>query len=247
MAFAASAAGAQDSSTEDVVITPSYGAISPFYGSISPFWGAISPFHGALNPSYGAISPFWGSISPFRGSISPFWTEVGPAWGELDARWGAISLVSPDDLARLADSLQGIFAQAESVFGDAVAAQSGSSFDEAFLGPLLNQYGLDLSDPASLGSMDASQRAEFFLAFYDGLMAYSGVDRFDHWMATANWSPALSEASGQGGHVTVGLIDFAYDRKTGTLALSEYSWRLGSDRRLIAEALYQAPMSADGD
>lgn len=237
-------------------VTPFYGAISPFYGSISPFWGSISPFHGELNPNYGTISPFWGSISPFWGSISPFygsispwwgsispfygsispfwgsispfWEEAGPLWGQIDAQWGSISPFSEADLDALAGDLNELFTQAELVFGGAVLEQTGRSFDDAVLAPLLEHYGLDLSSPESLSDMTASQRAEFFLAFYDGLMAYSGVDRVDHWMATARWSPAIAEAAGLGDRVTIGLVDSAFSADDITVRTSKGGDESGS-------------------
>ena len=226
-------------------INPFHGDINPFYGDISPFWGDISPFWGDINPFHGDISAFWGDIDPFHGDINPFygdidafWGDVGPLWGDIDAFWGDIDPFTGDATA-LAAQLEGLFDQAEAVFGEAVEAQTGQSFRNQFLQDLLARYGIDPNDPDSLDQVTAQQRSAFFLAFYDGLMNFSGTDRFDHWMPAINWSPALSQAAGGGDGVLVGLLDFSFQSDEGSLGtrrtrLSELqSWRgrRQSDRR----------------
>jgi len=204
------------------VLNPFYGDISPFWGDISPFWGDISPFYGDISPFWGDISPFYGDISPFYGDISPFWAEIGPFWGQISPFWGLVA--EAEDAGRAGDvagALETLFGQAESIFGAAIAEQTGGDFQSAFLGDLLDRYGFDLTDPESLLDADARTREVFFLDFYDGLMSFAGTDHVDHWMATARWSPALSQSAGGGRGVTVGLLDLT--RRT-TLA-SGPEWR----------------------
>ena len=60
--------------------------------------------------------------------------------------------------------------------------------------------------------MDETDRALFFLDWYDGLMNFTGTDHVDHWMKTVNWSPALTRTlnSGTGSStvdVRVGILD----------------------------------------
>jgi hypothetical protein len=207
-------------------INPFYGDISPFWGDISPFWGDIDPFHGDINPFFGDINPFWGDIDPFYGDINPFygdidpffgdiapfWGDIGPFWGDINAFWGDIDPFTGEnatDYSTLTGNIQSLFDQAESVFGAAYEASTGRTFSDGFQAVLLERYGIDLSDPASLENVTAQQRSAFFLAFYDGLMSYSGVDHVDHWMSTINWSPALSQAAGGGDRVVVGMLDFS--------------------------------------
>tara|TARA_R110000868_G_scaffold51823_15_gene163926 strand:- start:16112 stop:18982 length:2871 start_codon:yes stop_codon:yes gene_type:complete len=196
-------------------IDPFYGDISPFWGDISPFWGDIDPFAGDIDPFSGDINPFWGDIDPFHGDINPFygdiapfWGEVGPLWGDINAFWGDIDPFT-DDAVTLTTQLEGLFGQAEAVFGATVEAETGLSFRNEFLQTLLSDHGIDLSNPDTLDQVTAAQRSAFFLAFYDGLMNFSGTDRVDHWMPAINWSPALSQAAGSGNGVIVGLLDFS--------------------------------------
>jgi hypothetical protein len=205
-------------------INPFYGDISPFWGDISPFWGDINPFYGDINPFYGDISPFWGDINPFRGDINPFygdinpfWGDIGPFWGDLSAYWGDISPFGDGTAAMYADlvgQIDGMFDDAQRVFGSAIEDETGRSYDE-FKAELLARYGIDLSDPASLEHVTDEQRAAFFLGFYDGLMSYSGMDHVDHWMPTINWSPALSQAANAGNGTIVGLLDFSFSNEEG--------------------------------
>ncbi len=190
-------------------INPFYGDISPFYGDINPFWGDISPFYGDINPFWGDISPFYGDINAFWGDISAFWGDIGPFWGDINAFWGDIQAFEDGDYAKLASDLDAMFAEAEATFGYAVTAKTGLSFEEAFLNDLKARFGIDTSDPDSLANLSAAERSQFFLAFYDGLMNFTGVDHTDHWMASVNWSPALSQRVGGGRGVTVGLVDFS--------------------------------------
>ena len=196
-------------------IYPFEGELNPFYGHINPFWGQIDPFWGQINPFYGTIYPWWGTIYPFDGDVEalwgtiyPFWNEVGPLWGTIYPFWGTIHpFDNAEDLDTLVGQLQSLFDKAETVFGAAVAEQTGQSFEAGFLNDLLDRYGIDLSDPQSLLALDEVARDQFFLAFYDGLMGFSGVDHVDHWMAATGWSPALAQEAGGGARVKVGLVD----------------------------------------
>lgn len=200
-------------------INPFYGDISPFWGDISPFWGDISPFRGDINPFQGDIHPWWGDIGPFRGDIdpfygdiAPFWGDIGPFWGDIYAQWGDIQPFDDANLEgyqQLAEDLNTMFARAEEVFGEVVEDETHSSFREGFLNPLLERYGFDPEDLESLQGMTDHERSAFFLDFYDGLMNFLEMDRVDHWMASVRWSPALSQAAGEGKHVEVGVVDFS--------------------------------------
>ena len=202
-------------------IDPFYGNIDPFYGNIDPFWGNINPFYGNIDPFYGNISPFWGNIDPFVsgnagvapawGNIQPFWETVGTRWNAAQSAWAQASANDPATLAGVATSLREIVSLSEATWGAAVTAKTGASFGAGFAAPLLAKFGIDLDNPATLAALTPSKRAEFFLAWYDGLMAYSGRDRVDHWMATANWNPALTQQQGGGADTVIGLLDAKLD------------------------------------
>ena len=51
--------------------------------------------------------------------------------------------------------------------------------------------------PVAAYRPDETDRALFFLEWYDGLMNFTGTDHVDHWMKTVNWSPALTRAQGR--------------------------------------------------
>lgn len=208
-------------------IDPFWGNIDPFYGNINPFWGNIDPFYGNIDPFWGNIDPFYGNIEPFWGNIDPFttassnpaapaWGNIDPFWSEVSAKWKAASTSWNDALKNplnvlgylnAATSLKSAMAQSEAMWGAAVTAQTGKSFNEAFAAPLLAKYGINLNDPTSLSKLSAAKRSEFYLAWYDGLMSYSGRDRVDHWMGTANWNPSLTQQQGNGADTLIGIID----------------------------------------
>ena len=204
-------------------ISPFYGNIAPFYGNISPFYGNISAFWGDISPFYGNIAPFWGNISPFSGPIGDavgtvapsyastvqFWGDIKPVWDDATAYWRALP-TSPasSNLDTLVGKINNVISRSEAQFGAAVRAKTGASFSVGFAAPLLTKYGINLSDPTSLTRLSESDRAMFFLDWYDNLMKYSGVDHVDHWMKTVNWTPALTQQQGYGGSTTIGLLDF---------------------------------------
>lgn len=198
-------------------INPFYGDINPFYGDISPFWGDIGPFWGDINPFYGDISAFWGDIDPFYGDVGPFWGNIGPFWGNIGPFWGDINAFWGDigpfeggteaDYQQVLSDLNAMLAQSEAVWGEVVETDTGLSFWNGFAQDVFAKHGIDLTDASSLEEMDAADRSAFFMDWYDGLMAFSGADRVDHWMAAANWSPALTQIQGEGEGVRIGLLD----------------------------------------
>ena len=207
-------------------IDPFSGDIDPFSGDINPFRGDIDPFYGDVSPFWGDISPFWGDISPFSGDVSPFWgsvdtssavsgvgdywTQVGPMWGDINTDWSALlpyTAVTASSYNSLRDDIQSLVNLSATTWGSAVTAGTSQSFEAAFADPLLAKYGIDLDDPSSLANVSAAERSQFFLEWYDGLMAHSGTDQVDHWMATVNWTPTLTQDQGEGHDAVVGLLD----------------------------------------
>ena len=258
------AQAAQDTGSQDFVI-PNYGHINPFYGHINPFYGHINPFYGHINPFWGNINAFWGHINPFYGHINAFWgeeggadlssqwgeigafwAEIGPTWGNINAFWGNINAFTDSDYARLSADLQSLFDQAEAVFGAAITARTGQSFDQGFLNALLARYGIDPSDPDTLADMTPERRSAFFLDFYDGLMTFSGRDHVDHWMPAIGWSPALAARVGGGSGVTVGVVDFSTpERLSGQRGAGGGAY-LDFNHGLAVASLISADMDGQG-
>ena len=195
-------------------ITPFYGNITPFRGNITPFWGNIDPFWGNISPFRGNISPFWGNITPFRGNITPFYETIQPFWDQasplmeqLRGNWANYNgSTSSADLLR--NNFQQLITQSGSFWGASVTAQTGLSFQDGFVTPLLNKHGVNLNNPASFAGFTDAQRAAFLFAWYDGLMGFSGRDRVDYWMSTVRWNPALAQVQGGGQGVVIGMFDF---------------------------------------
>lgn len=246
-------------------INPFYGDISPFWGDIQPFWGDIDPFRGDINPFRGDINPFWGDIdafygdidpfygdiNPFWGDIQPFWGDIGPFWGDINAFWGDIDPfggTAEGDYAQVMDQLRQIFERADAVFGAAVMHETGQSLNDAVLAGLLARYGIDLNDPNSLAGLDAGDRAAFFLDFYDGLMGFTGLDRVDHWMPAIGWTPALSQATGGGEGVVVGLLDFSFtaDEGLNVRRAEGNTGYLGFNHGAAVAGLINAPLDGEG-
>jgi hypothetical protein len=210
-------------------VRPMWGNLRPFYGNIRPFYGNLRPFYGNLRPFWGNLRPFWGDTAAFYGDFKSFWAvenpvvgagapaypQVGEYWtvagGTWDQIWTAWNARDPatatsGDYRPVADQLRGLIGEARKFWGASVSAQTGKSFDDAFMTPLLKRYAIDLARPSSLSELDQTERALFFLEFYDGLMNFSGTDHVDHWMKTINWSPALTKTQG-GGASVIGILD----------------------------------------
>lgn len=198
-------------------LQPFYGNLNPFYGNLQPFWGNIQPFWGNLQPFYGNLQPFWGNIQPFTGAdgaptssgLEAYWTDAGSDWTVISGAWSSVGTADgPADYGVVAGQLQGLITDASVVWGSVVQARTGKSFQEGFAAPLLARYGIDLNDSSTLSALSESQRAMFFLDWYDGLMEFSGSDHVDHWMRTVNWTPALTQTQGSGSDTVIGLLDF---------------------------------------
>jgi hypothetical protein len=189
-------------------LTPFHGTLQPFYGTVTPFWGTLSPFHGTITPFWGTLNPFYdqvatgNGVSPGLPAVGAYWERVGNQWKDKEGLWK-----SPLTAGQLQSEFNTMIAEGRSFWGTAVQGTTGKSFDEAFLNPLLQKTGIDAKNPLTMIALTDNARAKFFLDWYDGLMAYSGVDRVDHWMATANWRPAITQEQGAGARSIIGLID----------------------------------------
>lgn len=186
-------------------VTPMSGNIDPFYGNIDPFWGNIEPFWGNIDPFTSSTAP----LAPAWGNIQPFWQATSTDWKSTSELWNT-ALATPSNLlafAPVATALKANLANSEAAWGAAVTARTGKSFADAFTRPLFAQFGIDLDNPLTLAKLSPQKRAQFYLAWYDGLMAYSGQDRVDHWMGTANWTPAITQQQGDGSDTVIGVID----------------------------------------
>ena len=202
------------------------GELNPFYGNINAFWGNINPFYGNINAFWGNINAFYGNINAFAvsdktmdgyvkptwGNINAFWGQVGPTWGNINAFWGninAFSSTAPNDYIKLADQFRAMADVSRNFWSASIESQTGKSFDDAFLNPILAKWGVDLNNPASLANLEEGGRLRFMLDWYDQLMNYSGTDHVDWWMKSVNWTPQLTTTLGGGARTTIGILDFS--------------------------------------
>lgn len=203
-------------------ISPFRGDIDPFYGDINPFWGDISPFWGDINPFTlgigGDINPFWGDINPFSGSnsatagaISSYWSNSGPAWGDINTAWDALNTQNATNSQYLSvrRDILSLVNAAGAIYGNAVRQATGKDFRPGFANAIFAKYGINLNQNDTLKGVSAEDRSRLFLDWYDGLQSFSGADYIDHWMATVNWSPAVTQDQGNGHDAVIGLLDVA--------------------------------------
>ncbi|MEO0833646.1 MAG: S8 family serine peptidase, partial [Pseudomonadota bacterium] len=192
------------------------GDINPFWGDINPFWGDINPFAGDgvggdINPFWGDINPFGGDLNPFAADVTTYWSATGPQWSSLNQNWNQHNANngSKTQFNGLLSDLNTIIDEAETVYGSRVTTSTGQSFRDGFATDFFADYGIDLNDSNSLRNISQETRSRLFLDWYDGLQSFSGTDQVDHWMATINWSPAITQDQGEGHDAVVGLLDVA--------------------------------------
>ncbi len=204
-------------------INPFYGDIDAFYGDIDAFWGDISPFYGDIGAFWGDIDAFYGDIGAFDAThlrlLGEFWATSGTQMATTDEVWGGLRYTevngtfvpvydgTPD---RILNALGTLIDQAEAQFGAAYEAETGKSFRNDFVTEVLGRHGVALDNKVSLAGKTAGDRAAFFLDWHDSLMSYSGVDHVDHWMATVNWTPAITQIQGEGKQAIIGVIDGSF-------------------------------------
>ncbi len=221
-------------------INPFYGTINPFYGDIDAFWGTINPFYGDINPFWGTINPFYGTINPFYGDIDAFWGDIDAFYGdivafdqanlaalgdfwqghyakiaEVETKFNEIqydaagAIVRDGAPSRMVTAMNELIAEGEAQFGAAYTTKTGQSFD-SLVNEIFARHGTAPGDRASLELLDARQRAALYLDWHDTLNQYSGIDAIDHWMASINWTPAITQIQGDGAETIIGIIDSSF-------------------------------------
>lgn len=178
------------------------------------FWGTLTPASGVIAPSAGNIRTFGGTVDGLAGNIRTFADGLRSADGKLLTYNSA-----PAVYIGLGQQITTLVAASKATWGAAVQAQSGRTFENAFVKPMLAKYGIDLSKPSTLAGLNEVGLELFLLDWNDNLMNYSGRDQVDHWMKTINWSPALSQqVTGGGMGSKIGLLDFTvFGLQTGAI------------------------------
>ena len=191
--------------------SPLWGGIRTFSNDVSAFWGGIRTFSGDTQASWGGIRTFNGDVNAYWGGIRTFSGEIDAQWGGIRTFWGGIRTFqdSPGDYAALGGQLNDLFTTSERFWGPAVQAQSGQSFRDAVVNPLLVKYGMDPNTPSSLEHLSSVDRDRFYLEYNDRLMDFTGFDHVDYWMNNIHWSPALTRTIGEGRRSVIGLLDFS--------------------------------------
>ncbi len=211
-------------------VDPFAGNINPFEGNIDPFAGNINPFHGEIRALWGTIDPFAGNVDPFGGNIDPFEGAIDPDsgqilpsyhqmngfWHSFGASWRQTNLQLNDianngdanwKTSRLNYQITDLINQSRNVWGSAIEARTGQSFEAAFLDPLFSKFGITNDRVSGFRALTAAQRAQLVTEWFDGLMEYTGNDRVDHWMKAVNWTPELTRIQGSGADSVIGILD----------------------------------------
>lgn len=208
-------------------LTPLYRNVRPFYRNVRPFWGDVNPFYRNVRAFWGDVDPFYRNVRAFWGQLDPatmasavdapaydgigtFWNDLGARWDDIAGYWqdaGEYSAASRQNYDIAARRLSLMVTSSKKFWGASVEKQTGKSFEAAFVDPFMARYGIDLTDRSSLAKLDAAQQSQFFIEWYDGLMAYSGTDHVDWWMKAVNWTPKLTQTMGSGAGSTLGLVD----------------------------------------
>jgi Subtilase family len=229
-------------------LTPFWGSLTPFGGSLTPFWGSLTPSGGSLTPFWGSLTPFdggtaqlnpytaptssvngvsvfWGTTVPYTNNmtaagLNTYWLNTGVTMKNIDTAWGAVPAGSAASAyAPLVTQLTNLGTDAATFWNSAIKAKTGGiGYKAAVSDPLLAKYGIDLTKPTTLGALDQTKRAMFFIDFYDSLMNYTGTDHIDYWMNLVNWSPSLTQAQSSGTVSTIGLLDLTV---SGTTTVSK--------------------------
>lgn len=208
-------------------VNPLKGRIRSFNGDLAPHLGMVTGLAGPIDPSKGRIRSFEGDIDPYKGRIRSFWGNLTPPTGELDPRFIQITSFTdsflPASEAIIASwtaaltsgnytdviaKLNQLIAVSKQQWEDDVAAQTGKDFTATVASPFLAKWKVNLANPSTLAGLDAFDRSMFLLDWYDTVMNFSGMDRYDHWMNAVRWSPALTQVQGGGSQAVIGLIDF---------------------------------------
>lgn len=208
-------------------LKPLYRNVRSFYRNVRSFWGDVNPFYrnvrsfwGDVDPFYRNVRSFWGATDPASmatvagapayAGVGPWWEATGDTWEGIASQWQTAGAYGPDTAARyatIAGDLRNMVGSSKAFWGTAVSSRTGKSFEAGFSDALFAQHGIDLANPASLARLPANQQSEFFINWYDGLMAFSGTDHADHWMKSVNWTPKLTQIQGSGTQAVIGLVD----------------------------------------
>lgn len=208
-------------------VDPLSGRIRTFTGDLAPHLGVVSSLAGPVDPSSGRIRTFENDIDPYSGRIRTFWGNLTPPTGELDPKIIQISSFTdsflPASEAIIASwtaaqttgnftdvitKLNQLLADSKQQWEDDVTAQTGKDFTTTVANPFLAKWNVNLANPSTLAGLDAFDRSMFLLDWYDTVMNFSGMDRYDHWMNAVRWTPALTQIQGGGSKAVIGLVDF---------------------------------------
>jgi hypothetical protein len=198
-------------------VDPLKGLIRSFEGDLGPHVGRIRAFEGTIDPSKGLIRSFEGDIDPYKGLIRSFWGTLTPVAGELDPKVGRIRAFTDSflpnsaaitaawknaeqtgDYTQVAQLLGQLQTSSQTQWQEEVRLRTGKGFNEAVANPFFTKWKVDLSKPFTLAGWSASDRNLFLLDWYDTVMNYSNMDRYDHWMNAVRWNPSLTQVQGGG-------------------------------------------------
>lgn len=208
-------------------VDPLRGLIRAFEGDLDPYIGRIRAFEGGIDPAMGRIRAFEGDIDPYRGLIRAFWGDLAPVAGEIDPSIGRIRAFTDSfvpssseisaawtlaeqtqDYTQVTSLLNGMISQSAQEWQGQVQQITNSDFKTAVQTPFLAKWNVQLDQPETLAGWALFDRQAFLLDWYDTVLNYSGMDRYDHWMNAVRWTPAITQIQGGGSDAVIGLVDF---------------------------------------
>ena len=208
-------------------VDPLRGLIRAFEGDLDPYIGRIRAFEGGIDPAMGRIRAFEGDIDPYRGLIRAFWGDLSPVAGEIDPNIGRIRAFTDgfvpssseiaaawtladqtQDYTQVTSLLNGMLSQSAQEWQAQVQQTTGGDFQTAVQTPFLAKWNVQLDQPNTLAGWQLFDRQAFLLDWYDTVLNYSGMDRYDHWMNAVHWTPAITQVQGGGSDAVIGLVDF---------------------------------------
>ncbi len=208
-------------------INPLKGRLRAFDGDLAPHLGLMSSLARPIDPSKGRLRAFEGDIDPYKGRLRAFWGNLTPVAGEFDPKITQISSFTDSflpaseaivaswtaaqasgDYTDVIAKLNQLLAASRAQWEDDVTAQTGKDFTTTVANPFLAKWNVNLANASTLAGLDAFDRSMFLLDWYDTVMNFSGMDRYDHWMNAVRWTPALTQVQGGGSKAVIGLVDF---------------------------------------
>ncbi|PAX07197.1 S8 family peptidase [Sphingomonas lenta] len=204
------------------------------------FWGTQYSQSSSLLASSSRIRAFDGNLEAYSSRIRAFADGLRSVDGTLKSFDSA-----PTNYTGIRNEIFTMVAATKGVWGSAVTAQTGKTFEDGFSNRMLSKWGINLSDARSIAGLNEVDLELFLLDWRDNVMLFSGVDSVDHWMKAINWTPSMTHQAQSGlygAKVKVGLLDFSVtgDPKANVIRSAGISQVAGAHGNAVASLIVGA-------